>query len=287
MGSDSPDAQVNFGEKDVIQQNTNKKITIDLTYETDNGSEEEERCKKRAKIGDDYENDQDQKSITNSPDVRQLLEYSVWVWAHNEKERNQDINSNSALLQNRIVEKYESRKDIGTVKNGALGSKQLYDFVIKELQRDECKNSTTVGKWLLMNISFDDIVDIWNKIKIATKYGELGCTSKVGKMTSGESVTYMICVYTQDFRDKQKLTEVLNKLADLNVLRDSFGKKKQTIPYKIDLITIAFSQRYGTSSINNGTFWEGRNENGRWIVKEPDHFKKNNGLGAKVHVNIR
>lgn len=273
--------------------------TIDLTNEDESDSAavsegEEGSSRKRTKVSlskhdssDPYPNQESRgNELAMKRDVRELLEYSSWSWAYNQKERDNKRSDSrvTSLLEDKIVELYEGRKDRNTVKGGALGSKQLYNFVVQKLENDDYKYSATDGKWLLMNISWNDIVTIWNKIYIATTNGELGCTSKVGKMSTGETPSYMICVYTNDFRDRKKLEEVLNKLANLGVLIDSSGNEKRTIPYKADLITCAFSGKYGTSSIDNGTFWEGKNVNGQWTVQEPQHFRANNGLGAKVSV---
>lgn len=234
-------------------------------------------------------------SFDNMIDIGRL-DREAWLWAYNRQDLRageNEIEAHTDNLCKSIVEKYQSTETIKKVKDGALGSKQLYEFVCNQLEKENCQGASTVGKWLLMNIPASDIKNIWGKIHKATVDGELGCTSKVGKMSHTDyaedaSVTYMICVYTSDFRKKEELQNVLNKLSVLGVLVDSTGKEKK-ISYKIDLLTLAFaySPRYQTTSISNGTFWESKKEvDGQWAVTEPLHFSKNGGYGAKVFVKI-
>ena len=242
------------------KENKNYNDVIDLIGDDEISVEKEETITKKTKVRTE------ETSFDSRLDIDRL-DREAWLWAHNRQDLRAEKNEIEAHTDNlckSIVEKYQSTETVKKVKDGALGSRQLYEFICNQLEKENFQGASTVGKWLLMNIPASDIKNIWGKIYQATVDGELGCTSKVGKMIQTDygqdaSATYMICVYTYDFRKKEELAKVLNRLSILGVLVDSTGKQKK-ISYKIDLLTLAFaySPRYQTTSISNETFWESK-----------------------------
>ena len=86
-----------------------------------------------------------------------------------------------------------------------------------------------VGKWLFFE-KVDRIDSIWEIIKNATEHGYLGPYSKVStQKRSSENFdknTFVICVYTEDFNNKEDINRVEKKLRDLGI--------KNELSYKLN-----------------------------------------------------
>ncbi|KAK3305496.1 uncharacterized protein B0T15DRAFT_199242 [Chaetomium strumarium] len=87
------------------------------------------------------------------------------------------------------------------------------------------------GKWML----FPDpgyVNDVWAKVARATANNELGIAAKVAtRVETGKA--RLICVYTRDFRDKDDVARVLNRMRELELIRPG-GRQ---IYYKSDAWT--------------------------------------------------
>lgn len=61
--------------------------------------------------------------------------------------------------------------------------------------------------------------EVWSTIAHATARNELGILAKVETKGSDEKKERLICVYTYDFRDKDDVARVLNRLRQLELVR--------------------------------------------------------------------
>jgi hypothetical protein len=72
-------------------------------------------------------------------------------------------------------------------------------------QLPDAVKSVRSGKWMLFP-SKQNVNEIWEKVKILLAENQLGNGAKVA---SGESKTYLICLYTYDFQDVRDVFRVL------------------------------------------------------------------------------
>lgn len=83
------------------------------------------------------------------------------------------------------------------------------------------------GKWLIF-VDYDNVNEVWKKIKKATEEGALGNVSKVStsrKRKYHESNNQkVICVYTYNYKDESDILSIRKVLFDLGII--------QEIPYK-------------------------------------------------------
>lgn len=105
------------------------------------------------------------------------------------------------------------------------------------------------GKWLVF-APWNEIDEVWKKIKEATSSGKLGGSAKVatnmGSWTAADPENSVICVYTYDWTDDEDMTRIREELRALGITRK--------IAYKSDEDTLAgkykatgdrgFSKRY-------------------------------------------
>lgn len=78
------------------------------------------------------------------------------------------------------------------------------------------------GKWMFFpEPSYVD--DVWEVIARATAANELGVAAKVAPMPpdyEGRAASArLVCVYTRDFRDKDDIARVLNRLRELELVK--------------------------------------------------------------------
>ncbi|KAL2194581.1 hypothetical protein P885DRAFT_80269 [Corynascus similis CBS 632.67] len=91
--------------------------------------------------------------------------------------------------------------------------------------------NVVMGKWML----FPEpgyVNEVWAKIANATANGELGIAAKVDTRVRANKER-LVCVYTQDFRDKDDVARVLNRMRELELVMPG-GKQ---IYYKSDAWT--------------------------------------------------
>lgn len=112
-------------------------------------------------------------------------------------------------------------------------------------------NQTYVGKWLIF-ISEQYINDIWNKIKIATNQEELSIGSKVStKRQINEKIAsnYVICIYTEDYRDKENVKYVLQQLRKIGIIHILYYKADSTTLQGIYSSNTPLTKKIGKASI--------------------------------------
>ena len=96
----------------------------------------------------------------------------------------------------------------------------------------------TSGKWMLFPMA-EDVNRIWGLVATATAEGELGQAAKVATDDgSGSAGSRLICVYTEDFSDKEDVARVLRRLDGMGLVkgRGPMGEERG-IYYKADAFT--------------------------------------------------
>ena len=85
----------------------------------------------------------------------------------------------------------------------------------------------------------DDVNRFWSLVATATAAGELGHAAKVAADDgSGNASARLICVYTEDFSDKEDVKRVLGRLVDMGlVTRKGPMGEDRGIYYKADAFT--------------------------------------------------
>ncbi|KAL8870015.1 MAG: hypothetical protein Q9174_003841 [Haloplaca sp. 1 TL-2023] len=100
----------------------------------------------------------------------------------------------------------------------------------------------TSGKWMLFPYP-DDVNACWATVAHATVNRELGIAAKVAPDAGeGDRGQRLICIYTKDFSDLDDVKRVLERLAELGMV-----KKGRDIYYKADALT--------ELNINSGNEW--------------------------------
>ena len=197
-----------------------------------------------------------------------------WIWSYAPVSTGRVADATADKeIQQRIISEYKQRIKFKTVKSGALGSADLFNICKDAVKDLPCSRS---GKWLL-RYKPHEIDDIWFEIKALCERGDLGPAVKTGPIGD----MFLICVYTSDFTDEN---DVLRVLTELIVLLLQQNKLCDTLSYKADCVTCAFSNEYGTSQIKNGTFYHGAWENDSVVFSHAKHMLDNSGRGAKVSV---
>lgn len=73
--------------------------------------------------------------------------------------------------------------------------------------------------------------DVWEKVAIGTAEGQLGIAARVStadvEMDNGGDVTWLVCVYTKDFMDKEDVKKVIVKLVELGLV-----SRRRPVSYK-------------------------------------------------------
>ncbi|MCJ1437210.1 hypothetical protein MMC27_006596 [Xylographa pallens] len=100
------------------------------------------------------------------------------------------------------------------------------------------ENGCGWGKWMLFPTAAD-VNRVWGVVARATAAGELGGAAKVATENGqGANEARLICVYTEDFSDKQDVKRVLLKLEELGLAkRKSEWGQEIGVSYKPDVFT--------------------------------------------------
>ncbi|KAI1349255.1 hypothetical protein F5Y01DRAFT_189880 [Xylaria sp. FL0043] len=109
-------------------------------------------------------------------------------------------------------------------------SGQSKDLIVQETKKagmDAAKDilelarglGVTCGKWMLFCPAFE-VNEVWEIVAKATANNELGIAAKVATKANADRRTErLICVYTDDFSNKEKVTRVASKLKQLGLVR--------------------------------------------------------------------
>lgn len=96
----------------------------------------------------------------------------------------------------------------------------------------------TAGKWMLFPMA-ENVNRIWSLVATATAAGELGHAAKVATDEGlGNAKPRLICIYTEDFSDKEDVTRVLKRLVEMGLVKEKgpMGEERG-IYYKADAFT--------------------------------------------------
>ncbi|KAK4099942.1 DUF1917-domain-containing protein [Parathielavia hyrcaniae] len=102
---------------------------------------------------------------------------------------------------------------------------------VDDLQELAVRCNVVAGKWML----FPEpgcVNEVWGKVARATAGDELGIAAKVETRVKSDKER-LICVYTRDFKDKDDVARVFNRMRELELVRPG-GKQ---IYYKSDAWT--------------------------------------------------
>ena len=175
-----------------------------------------------------------------------------WIWIANPNSashhRNADVGgfkqSATPLLEafmkvRREVEDQNPEKPQGSITRMLKPERDQLEADIVKLAKDK---HVTCGKWMLFPYP-NDVDAVWWKVCNGTLEGRLGCAAKVATDDGDESRTQrLICIYTEDFSDKEDVQRVLSELKELGLVKDNpsstgSGSNKGVIYYKCDAYT--------------------------------------------------
>ncbi|KAL2268138.1 hypothetical protein VTJ83DRAFT_2984 [Remersonia thermophila] len=105
---------------------------------------------------------------------------------------------------------------------------------VEDLHELAVAYSMLTGKWMLFPAP-GCVNEVWAKVVQATVAGTLGIAAKVDTRAAGQGgKERVVCVYTKDFRDKNDVARVLNRLRELELVRPGEGRP---LYYKSDAWT--------------------------------------------------
>jgi hypothetical protein len=124
----------------------------------------------------------------------------------------------------KLLDEFTKMTTVGAAKTSGKPLNMLRNDLAKE-RRETVKDlrelavacNVLTGKWML----FPDpgyVNDVWEKVARATANNELGIAAKVETRVEQEKAR-LICVYTRDFRDKDDVARVLNRMRELELVR--------------------------------------------------------------------
>lgn len=96
---------------------------------------------------------------------------------------------------------------------------------VKGCEKQECVDSIleiakargdTTGKWMLF-CRPQYIDEVWSRVAKETANGNLGCAAKVGPAFGVGEKPILICVYVQDFTNRDEVKRVLWKLQEMRL----------------------------------------------------------------------
>lgn len=88
--------------------------------------------------------------------------------------------------------------------------------VVQDLRELAAACNLVTGKWMLF-VKPGNVNNVWAKVARATANDELGIGAKVATRTDPREAR-LVCVYTRDFRDKDDVARVLNRLTELELV---------------------------------------------------------------------
>lgn len=89
---------------------------------------------------------------------------------------------------------------------------------VNDLRHLAAMSNVLSGKWMLFPEPLD-ADEVWKRVARATCNNELGFAAKIEPMTVTPDKQRLLCVYTKDFRDKDDVARVLDKLRSLELIR--------------------------------------------------------------------
>ncbi|PVH94383.1 DUF1917-domain-containing protein [Periconia macrospinosa] len=191
--------------------------------------------------------------VKRVPPLTTSIQICDWIWVHKP-----NLNPHGAMSapsnemrlmscgQELLASSIAKRSEIKSGKVKQMVTKQLnVEAKLLEQQITDLAVEMNVlhGKWMLFP-EVDAVTRVWRVIVDAVINGKLGPTAKVAP-DDGTNKARLICIYTNDFRDKEDVLRVLRQLVSLGVVNP-----QRNIYYKTDVNTILGI--YGGTASNYG-----------------------------------
>ncbi|KAI9800230.1 MAG: hypothetical protein M1825_004214 [Sarcosagium campestre] len=188
------------------------------------------------------------------PRSTRLSEVGPWIWIANPHPPTPRAPAKSDVsgfkdVGNEVLEAWSARRADIQRSMSRKAQSTVTRVLNKERREIETRllalaaeRGVTHGKWLLFPSNGPTLDETWTKVSHAVAAGQLGSAAKVATVNDGESSTAskvaedggrLICIYTQDFRDKDDVKRVLVKLNQLGLV----GSGNKGIYYKSDAWT--------------------------------------------------
>ena len=176
-------------------------------------------------------------------------EMSPWIYIANphylDRPTSEDL-AGFRQVGHRLLEKFAKEKGQtesswvgkpkGTITKHLTPLRKKLEADIFSAARDKGIKS---GKWMLFPLP-DKVNELWALVAYAVAASELGHAAKVATDDgSGNESARLICVYTEDYADKEDILRVLKKLIALGLVSGlvSGTGEKRPIYYKADCFT--------------------------------------------------
>jgi len=131
-----------------------------------------------------------------------------WYWIHSPEEKEKREGNGCEMSINEAIELLHALWDSLDERNKTLEN-------LWKISDDNRFAKILSGKWMMF-VKTPDVDRVWAVIVHGVVSGRLGCTAKVGPKSSAHPCeTHLICVYTDDFRDKDDVDRVLKELRRL------------------------------------------------------------------------
>jgi Domain of unknown function (DUF1917) len=170
-----------------------------------------------------------------------------WIWIANPLSQRRELDSDvggfkqSALpLLDALMRKRRDLEEKNPTKHPGSITRILNpdrDHLAADIVRLAKQKNVTCGKWMLFPLPHD-VDAVWKQIAQGTLEGRLGCAAKVATDDGNDAKPErLICIYTEDFSDKDDIMRVLRELKRLGLVREGQDKFKGVIYYKCDAYT--------------------------------------------------
>ena len=174
--------------------------------------------------------------------------HGYWIYIANPRSKSRPTDEDRAGFVERgrkILERFQGTRSgieasmAGKAK-GTIGRKltPLRKQLEADLYAAAKEKGCTSGKWMLFPMA-DDVNRSWSLVATATAAGELGHAAKVATDDGSGNVTpRLICIYTEDFSDKEDVKRVVGRLVEMGLVngKGPMGEEKG-IYYKADAFT--------------------------------------------------
>lgn len=182
------------------------------------------------------------------PSTTSTNDIGPWIWVYNPSSRYRPLQEDQATLKtegNRLLSNLTAHRQALELKNPSSPAGTITRKLkphVTALQNDlfslARRTNVTSGKWMLFP-SPDYVDKLWNIVATATFEGTLGICAKVATKEESEDANKprLICVYNENFEDKDEIRRVLKRLRELAVVKDGPEEEGRIIYYKPDVWT--------------------------------------------------
>ncbi len=181
------------------------------------------------------------------PFSTQINNHGPWIFIANPRSKSRPTDEDLAGLMckgQEILEDFSATKagieaSMAGKAKSTIGKKltPLRKQAEADLYATAKENGYTSGKWMLFPMA-DDVNRIWSLVATATAEGELGQAAKVATDDGSGNAARLICIYTEDFSDKEDVRRVLERLVRMGlVMKKGPMGEDRGIYYKADAFT--------------------------------------------------